>query len=108
MLAWALERLGLGAKTNAGYGYFTVKLPPKPKSAHEEGLELLNTYQRRIAAIKPANERRELEFFLRELADKPPDLRRPTLEAIKKHLQGWKVWNPNNPLHARIEELLNS
>jgi CRISPR-associated protein Cmr6 len=108
MLAWALERLGLGAKTNAGYGYFTVKLPPKPKGEQEQASELLESYRARIERIKPRNERQELEFFLEELADKPPDLRRPTLEAIKKHLQGWKVWNPNNPLHARIEELLNS
>ncbi|GIW35740.1 type III-B CRISPR module RAMP protein Cmr6 [Meiothermus sp.] len=107
MLKWGLEHLGLGGKTNAGYGYFAVKLPPKPKSAQEEGLELLNTYQKRIAAIKPANERGELDFFLRELADKPPAVRRPVLEAIKKHLQEWKVWKESNPQHARIQELLD-
>ncbi|MBO1437222.1 type III-B CRISPR module RAMP protein Cmr6 [Meiothermus sp. CFH 77666] len=107
MLKWGLENLGLGGKTNAGYGYFTVKPPEKPKGELELGLELLEGYRKRIAGIKPANERGELDFFLRELADKPPALRKPTLEALKKHLQEWKVWKTSNPQHARIQELLD-
>ncbi|MCL6527935.1 MAG: type III-B CRISPR module RAMP protein Cmr6 [Thermaceae bacterium] len=107
MLGWGLENLGLGGKTNAGYGYFTVKLPEKPKGELELGLELLEGYRKRIAGIKPANERGELDFFLRELADKPPGVRKPTLEALKKHLQDWKVWKTSNPQHARIQELLD-
>lgn len=106
MLKWGLEHLGLGGKTNAGYGYFEVKLPEKPKGEHELGLELLEKYRKRIAGIKPANERVELEFFFRELADKPPAVRRPVLEAIREHLQRWKVWKPSNPLHARMQKLL--
>ncbi|PZA08065.1 type III-B CRISPR module RAMP protein Cmr6 [Meiothermus sp. PNK-Is4] len=107
LLAWALEHLGLGGKTNAGYGYFAVKLPERPKGDREQALELLESYRARIEKIKPRNERQELDFFLRELADKPPTVRKPVLEAIKKHLQDWKIWNPGNPQHARIQELLD-
>lgn len=32
ILRWGLEHLGLGGKTNAGYGYFEVKLPPSLKA----------------------------------------------------------------------------
>lgn len=107
ILRWGLEHLGLGGKTNAGYGYFEVKLPPKPKSQAELGEELYQGYKARIEKIKPNNERNELNFFLQELRDKPAPLRKPTLEAIRKHLQEWKVWNPGKNLqHAEIEQLL--
>ncbi len=107
ILRWGLEHLGLGGKTNAGYGYFEVKLPPKPKSQAELGEELYQGYKTRIERIKPNNERGELNFFLQELRDKPAPLRKPTLEAIRKHLQDWRVWNPGrNPQHAEIEQLL--
>lgn len=107
ILRWGLEHLGLGGKTNAGYGYFEVRLPPKPKSQAELGEELYQGYKARIEKIKPNNERGELSFFLQELRDKPAPLRKPTLEAIRKHLQGWRVWNPGrNPQHAEIEQLL--
>lgn len=107
ILRWGLEHLGLGGKTNAGYGYFEVKLPPKPKSQAELGEELYQGYKARIEKIKPNNERGELNFFLQELRDKPAPLRKPTLEAIRKHLQEWRVWNPSkNPQHAEIEQLL--
>lgn len=107
ILRWGLEHLGLGGKTNAGYGYFEVKLPPKPKSQAELGEELYQGYKARIEKIKPNNERGELNFFLQELRDQPAPLRKPTLEAIRKHLQEWRVWNPSkNPQHAEIEQLL--
>jgi CRISPR-associated protein Cmr6 len=107
ILRWGLEHLGLGGKTNAGYGYFEVRLPPKPKSQAELGEELYQGYKTRIERIKPNNERGELNFFLQELRDKPAPLRKPTLEAIRKHLQDWRVWNPGrNPQHAEIEQLL--
>ncbi len=107
ILRWGLEHLGLGGKTNAGYGYFEVKLPPKPKSQAELGEELYQGYKSRIEKITPNNERGELNFFLQELRDKPAPLRKPTLEAIRKHLQDWRVWNPGrNPQHAEIEQLL--
>jgi len=107
LLAWGLENLGLGGKTNAGYGYFTVKLPERPKSESELGQEMLESYRRRIEGIKPNNERGELDFFLRELADKPPAMRKPVLEAIKKHLQDWRIWKLSNPQHAKIQEMLD-
>lgn len=107
ILRWGLEHLGLGGKTNAGYGYFEVKLPPKPKSQAELGEELYQGYKTRIERIKSNNERGELNFFLQELRDKPAPLRKPTLEAIRKHLRDWKMWNPGkNPQHAEIEQLL--
>jgi CRISPR-associated protein Cmr6 len=107
LLKWGLENLGLGGKTNAGYGYFVVQLPPRPKSEYEQGLELLAQYQNRIGKIKPANERSELNYFLQELRNKPAVLRMPTLEALRQHLQEWKIWNPSkNPQHAEIQQLL--
>lgn len=106
MLGWGLENLGLGGKTNAGYGYFEVKLPPRPRSEHEQGLELLESYRVRIGRIKPGNERQELEFFIRELEGKPLAVRKPVLEAIRQQLVQYRVWNPASPQHARIQELL--
>lgn len=107
LLAWGLEHLGLGGKTNAGYGYFQVKLPPRPKSEADLGEEFYQSHKARIEKIKPKNERGELDFFLQELRGKPAPVRRPTLEALRRHLKDWRVWNPDkNPQHAEIQQLL--
>lgn len=106
IMKWGLENMGLGGKTNAGYGYFKVKLPEKPKSETELGEELYQSYRARIERVKPNNERGELEFFLRELSGRPPSVRRATLEAIKKQLVDWKIWKATNPQHAEIDRLL--
>jgi len=88
LLYYGLEHLGLGGKTNAGYGYFEVE---KPKSQAEQGEELYQTYRRRIESIKGRNAAGEASWFKQELSKHPPAVRRKTLEALLKHLEEWRL-----------------
>lgn len=87
LVEYGLKHLGLGGKTNAGYGYFAVKRPPKPKSEAELGEELYQTYKRRIEGINGRNAGREVNWFKEELCKHPPRVREKTLEAILKQLE---------------------
>ena len=89
LLRWGLEHLGLGGKTNAGYGSFEVSLPPKPLSEAELAEELYQTYKRRIEGINGRNARGEVSWFMQELRQHPPEVRRKTLEAILRHLENF-------------------
>jgi CRISPR-associated protein Cmr6 len=51
ILKYALEEMGLGAKTNSGYGYFAVTLPEKIKSLAERQSEKSKQYEKQINGI---------------------------------------------------------
>lgn len=106
ILKWGLENLGLGGKTNAGYGYFEVKLPEKPKSETEVGEELYQTYKRRIEAIKGNNAANESRWFIQELQKYPVGSRKRTAQAILEHLDGWGLQKEKyyQTLKALLEE----
>ncbi|WP_027883023.1 type III-B CRISPR module RAMP protein Cmr6 [Meiothermus rufus] len=91
LLQYGLQHLGLGGKTNAGYGYFTLKLPERPKSQAEQGEALYQTYRLRIERINGRNAAGEASWFKQELSKHPPAVRRKTLEALLKQLEDWRL-----------------
>ncbi len=91
LLQYGLQHLGLGGKTNAGYGYFTLKLPERPKSQTELGEELYQTYRLRIERINGRNAAGEASWFKQELSKHPPAVRHRTLEALLKQLEDWRL-----------------
>ena len=82
LLKYALENMGLGGKTNSGYGYFNVQLPEKEKGVIEQAQELLEKFQKRIDAINGRNAQAETNGLLRELTLVKPEIRKSTLEAM--------------------------
>lgn len=87
LLKYALENMGLGGKTNAGYGYFEVKLPEKVKSEADQGLDLLEKHRKHIDRINGSNARVETGSLLKQLETISPKIRKATLEALLVRLE---------------------
>lgn len=107
LLAWGLTHLGLGGKTNAGYGGFTVE---REKTAAEQKAERLaaeaaererhaaeeakrfegraHTVRQRIAGMNPGKAKAELPPLLSMAGELPPALRREVLGLLLERLQG--------------------
>jgi CRISPR-associated protein Cmr6 len=86
LLKYAFEKMGLGGKTNSGYGYFKAQLPEKEKSPDEQGQTLLEKYQKRIESINGRNAQAETNGLLRELIAIKPEIRQATLKAMLTRL----------------------
>jgi CRISPR-associated protein Cmr6 len=86
LLKYALEQIGLGGKTNAGYGYFKVKPPEKPKSTAELAQALLEKYQKRIEGINGRNMNTEASTLLKLLEPEPSVTRGKVLRALLERL----------------------
>ena len=108
LLEWGLTHLGLGGKTNAGYGGFAVE---REKSEAEREAERLaaeaaererqaaeeakkaegraHTLRQRIAGmnLRPDKVKSELPDLLKEIDDLPPPLRRETAQLLLERLQ---------------------
>jgi CRISPR-associated protein Cmr6 len=109
MLAWALERLGLGAKTNAGYGYFgdfKKTVPEKPKTPEQRGLELLEQKRPTIEQIQNAQDLSKADALVNEVAAFEPIVRQPVLEALKAQLQKIKRWDMDKSRCQKIQAML--
>ncbi len=80
MLRHTLTKIGLGGKTNAGYGWFSEFKPAeRPKSPEQ----LLEPYRGRIAALTPQS----LSLAPTMLASAEPDVRSLLAEALKQHIR---------------------
>jgi CRISPR-associated protein Cmr6 len=106
LLKYALENLGLGGKTNAGYGYFEVKLPERKKTDAEKGTELLTKYRDTISSIKAAQDLSKADDLITKLELLSDAERRPTLEALREQMQRIKQWNPEKARCQKIQALL--
>ncbi|MEW6421223.1 MAG: type III-B CRISPR module RAMP protein Cmr6 [Deinococcota bacterium] len=108
LLEWGLTHLGLGGKTNAGYGGFAVQ---REKSEAEQEAERLaaeaaererqaaeeakrfegraHTVRQRIAGmnLRPDRVKSELPSLLNEINELPPQLRRETAQLLLERLQ---------------------
>jgi CRISPR-associated protein Cmr6 len=73
ILKYALEKMGLGAKTNSGYGYFSVTLPEKIKSLGERQNDLLEQYKKQIEGINGRTLNNEATRLFGILSTKMPD-----------------------------------
>ena len=86
LLKYALEEMGLGGKTNAGYGYFNVTLPEKPKSTAELEQALLEKHQKRIEGINGRNMNTQSPALLKLLEPEPAETRGMTLRVLLERL----------------------
>lgn len=87
MLEWGLGNLGLGGKTNAGYGYFEVKLPEKPKSEADKANDIYLEFRSQIEGIKRQDPIRDAREIASKLKRYPIELRHVAVEATLKHLK---------------------
>lgn len=102
LLEWGLTHLGLGGKTNAGYGGFAVQ---RAKSEAELEAERVaaeaaaeakkaegraHTLRQRIVGmnLKPDKVKNELPSLLKDIDELPPPLRRETAQLLLERLQG--------------------
>jgi CRISPR-associated protein Cmr6 len=107
LLKYALENLGLGGKTNAGYGYFSIS-DPQEKAKHEvRSAQLLEQYQPKIDKITNSGSMNNAQTIARELRQEAPAARKATLEALKKHVQKLNLWNSNDRRCTAVDELLS-
>jgi CRISPR-associated protein Cmr6 len=86
LLKYALENIGLGGKTNAGYGYFSVTLPEKPKSDAELMQALLEKHQKRIDSINGRTMQLETNQLLSLLEQEPSAAQGKVLQALLERL----------------------
>lgn len=105
MLRWGLENLGLGGKTNAGYGYFEVIPPKKPKTDADIAHEIYLEFRPLIEQIKlrdPIRDAREMAAKLRKY---PLEHRSKTIEATIDHLKSIGAGAGDiNRIRAMLEE----
>jgi CRISPR-associated protein Cmr6 len=87
----ALEYTGIGGKTNAGYGFFDVVLPDKPKTDDEIGIEKLEEYKTRIAGINGRSLANEVRWFLQMLEPLTPIARQPLLRALLERVKRFET-----------------
>ncbi len=109
LLKYALENMGLGGKTNAGYGYFEeIKLPEKVKSEANQGLDLLEQKRAVILQIKAAQDLTKADVLIVDLEPIKPEIRRNTLEFLQKQLKSIKQWNLEKPRCQKILAMLET
>lgn len=109
ILKWGLEKLGLGGKTNAGYGYFICEeaISPEQEARNQaEAQALLEEYLPRIEKIANAGSTNLALKIARELATTRPEIRRPTLERVKQQLEKHDLWNLAKDYVQTIRKLL--
>lgn len=106
LLKYALENIGLGGKTNAGYGYFNVALPEKVKSKAELAHEYLESTRASILQIKAAQDLTKADAIIKELESIPPEIRRAALELLQKQLRSIKQWNMEKARCQKIQAML--
>lgn len=109
LLEWGLEHLGLGGKTNAGYGYFGQFkriVPEKPKTQAELSDEVSRQTQEVLSQVKDASSLSKIDDYLPKLEELEPTARRSSLEAIKSHLIAMKRWDLEKSRCQRIQRLL--
>jgi CRISPR-associated protein Cmr6 len=106
LLKYAFEKMGLGGKTNSGYGYFNVQLPEKEKSVIEQAQELLETKRAVILQIKGAQDLTKADPIITDLESVKPEIRRLALEFLLKHLKSIKQWNLEKSRCQKIQTML--
>ena len=106
LLKYALENIGLGGKTNAGYGYFNVTLPEKVKTPLAQAQELLEQKRGIILQIKAAQDLTKADALIAELEVIPPEIRRNALELLQQQLKSIKQWNLEKTRCQKIQAML--
>lgn len=109
LLKWGLENLGLGGKTNAGYGYFIdfkITVPERPKSLKEHVEEAERQTREVLNQAKDASSLSKIDDYLPKLERLESAVRRSSLEAIRAHLEAMKRWDITKSRCQKIQALL--
>lgn len=125
LLEWGLTHLGLGGKTNAGYGGFAVQrekseaeleaervaaeAAERERQAAEEAKKAegrAHTLRQRIAGMNPGKAKAELPPLLKQIDDLPPPLRRETAQLLLERLQGDARTRGEKALLKQVRERL--
>ncbi|RDI95590.1 type III-B CRISPR module RAMP protein Cmr6 [Meiothermus sp. QL-1] len=109
MLKWGLEHLGLGGKTNAGYGYFgdfRITVPERLESLEERVEEVERQTREVLEQVNDASALSKIDNYLPKIEFLEPAVRRSSLEAIKAHLEAMKRWDMTKSRCRKIQTLL--
>ena len=109
LLVWGLRNLGVGGKTNAGYGYLDAKVEASDEekaAMAERAKELLEEYGPEINSIDHANKLDKVKKITRKLSDEPPVARKPALLALKQQLESVGIWDESDRRIQKIIKLL--
>jgi len=104
-----LERLGVGAKTAAGYGFFKCK--PKPSAEQRKQVEaevkaLMEKYEGQIERIQNHSHLSLVDKLLRELSKENPLPRKAVLERLKGQLEEANMWDEQDGRIVKLKDLL--
>lgn len=109
MLEWGLANLGLGGKTNAGYGYFgdfKRIVPERAKTQLERIAEVDKETQAVLSQTRDASSLSKIDDYLPKLERLESLVRKSSLEAIKSHLTTMKRWDLEKSRCQKIQALL--
>lgn len=109
LLVWGLRNLGVGGKTNAGYGYLDAKVEASDEekaAMAERAKELLEQYQGQIESIDAPGKISMANKIVRELGKEPPGARKPVLLVLKQQLESAGIWDEGNYRIRNIIKLL--
>ncbi|ADI14786.1 type III-B CRISPR module RAMP protein Cmr6 [Truepera radiovictrix] len=120
LLEWGLTHLGLGGKTNAGYGDFEVRREKSEaelaaeKRREEEARVLrahqdrFETYQGRINRLRMNNPMGEVSNIVNETQNLPEPLRRQLLEALLEKLESDSRTRNSGKLLKKVRDALEA
>lgn len=109
LLIWGLRNLGVGGKTNAGYGYLDAKVEASDEekaALAAKAEELLKKYQGLIASIDGPDKLSRIDKIIRDLSKEPAGARRPALLALRQQMERASLWKDVEPRVQRITRLL--
>lgn len=106
ILKAGLEERGLGAKTNSGYGYFSVAVPERPVSAEESARRLMEAFTARLVAVRGAQDLSRADVLIEEIAARDEPAARAALAGLMRdHLRKIGQWKPDKARCQRIQQL---
>jgi CRISPR-associated protein Cmr6 len=111
MVTWGFGHLGIGGKTNAGYGLCDVVVERLSPSSQTQGTTRGGGFDvsENLAGIKGVQDLTKIDEILKRVSELPVGERRVGAELVKAKLVALKWWIPKNADKARylkVEELL--
>jgi CRISPR type III-B/RAMP module RAMP protein Cmr6 len=100
MLRYTLTEIGIGGKTNAGYGWFKEVVCEHPVTPEM----LLKPIQERIGSIRAAQNTGMVNSIIAEI-EKVDDIsvQRAALLELRRHLQEKRFWKPDKTMYQNID-----
>ena len=109
LLEEGLVHMGVGGKTNAGYGYFKVRrrmTAAEARVAEEKRRQALDKYGPEIDRIQQAAHLSIAENLLRELGKEEPEVRVAALRRLREQMIQKSLWDEQDRRVRKLQEML--